>query len=320
VTPRAGLAPREERGESLELHLARVRRFVVMPQDRRLVAYWQLERGFVDGLALELRREERVLRRLMLEPEVSSVSLDAARGVRLANGERYSLALAVRFAGQDRERSLPVACTPAPQGEERAANSGLPQGQLVYPFLALGPELRPFPDDDVPASSLGESAELECMHCHGRVAWRSYRLLCQSCEAEFVPNGRGHYLDVRRLRFGVCQCCLPRRILIQGAGSEGLRCAHSRKEHIRLPAESGFRLIEDLPFGLCQCCRPRRPLERGADAIRCTVTHELHQRSATGGWALAPSQPVFDAAAIDELLDAGMAEICEQGVSRGGRR
>ena len=79
-------------------------------------------------------------------------------------------------------------------------------------------------------------------------------------------------------------------------------------------------LIEDLPFGLCQCCRPRRPLERKAGgSIRCSRSDEVHDNDGAARWVLVPSQPVFDAAAIDDLLDAGLAEICSSGVS-GSRR
>ena len=75
-------------------------------------------------------------------------------------------------------------------------------------------------------------------------------------------------------------------------------------------------LIEDLPYGLCQCCRPRRPLAKSGDDVRCAKSNELHRRSGDQ-LVLVPSAPVFDARAIDELLDAGLAEICASGVSRG---
>jgi hypothetical protein len=45
-------------------------------------------------------------------------------------------------------------------------------------------------------------------------------------------------------------------------------------------------------------------------------SNELHRRSGDQ-LVLVPSAPVFDAAAIDELLDAGLADICASGVSRG---
>jgi hypothetical protein len=148
------------------------------------------------------------------------------------------------------------------------------------------------------------------------VIWNSYRLVCGGCGAEFIPNGRGAFLEIARLRFGTCQCCLPKKILVQRQGAESLTCVHSGKEHMRMPGSQGFSLIEDLPFGLCQCCRPRRPLLRRRGGICCSKSGEKHQNEA-GAWVLVPSQPVFDAAAIDDLLDAGMAEICSTGVSRG---
>ncbi len=327
VTPRVGLEARPEEGCGLEAHLAAVGRLWVMPQDRRLTVYWELGRGFVDGLQLELCAGERVLRRLALEPEVSSLSLDAGRGCQLENGQPYAVRLQTRFAGVLRAGLPEVRCTPAPQGEERAANLALPQDHLIYPFLDLAPEVEIFNDGTQgpgPTSTPANAAPLLCCHCRGQVRWERYLLLCSGCGAEFLPTGRGDYLELARLRFGSCRCCLPKKILIQrtprgSAGPEALVCAHSGKEHIRLDGAEGFHLIEDLPFGLCQCCRPRRPLVRKGEGIRCSRSDEVHQR-AGAGYVLAPSQPIFDAAAIDELLDAGLAEICDRGITRGKRR
>jgi len=317
VTPRAGLEPRAEQTEGLAAlgaHLARVRRLTVMPQDRRLTAFWERGEGFADAIELEVLEGRRTLKRFLLEPEVSSISLDAERGVRLTNGQRYRVRVAARFAGLEPAAGESVTCTPAPQGEERAANRAHPQHGLVYPFLDLGPELVVFDDEEgAPASG---AATILCHGCRARVVWQSYRLLCTGCGAEFIPTGRGDYLEASRLRFGTCRCCLPKKILIQRAGSEALVCSSSGKEHIRLPGETEVRLIEDLPFGLCQCCRPRRPLLRRGEAVRCSKSDELHLQEG-GAWVLAPSQAVFDARAIDELLDAGLAEICSTGVSRG---
>ncbi len=320
VTPRAGLAPREEPGAGLELlaaHLARIRRLTLMPQDQRLTAFWERSEGFVDTIALEVRARGKLLKRLALEPEVASISLDACRGVRLQNGESALVQVAASFAGLAPAASEAASCTPAPQGGEREANQGHPQRQLVYPFLDLGPELVVFEEDAGETSALSSSASILCRACRSRVAWRSYRLVCTGCGAEYIPTGRGDYLEAGRLRFGTCRCCLPKKILIQRGGSDSLLCSASGKEHIRLPGEGAeVRLIEDLPFGLCQCCRPRRPLVRRGEAVRCSKSDELHRQEG-GAWALAPSQPVFDARAIDELLDAGLAEIGATGVSRG---
>ncbi|MBN2362002.1 MAG: hypothetical protein JXR83_21300 [Deltaproteobacteria bacterium] len=319
VTPRTGLEPIVDTSVALEQHLARLERFTVMPQDRRLTAYWQLSPGFVDQLVLEVQRGERIYRRFELEPEVNSLSLDHGRGLALKNGEPYRLLLGCGFAGTVAASSAPVTCTAAPQGEERAANQAFDQQHLIYPFLALGPEVQIFEDDGAPApAAVGEDHRIICCHCRQPVEWDAYRLRCKKCGAEFIPNGRGAFLDVARLRFGTCQCCLPKKIIIQKPHSEELRCAHSGKEHIRLPDAAGFLLIEDLPFGLCQCCRPRRPLTRQGKHIVCSRSGEQH-RNEHGRYVLVPTQPVFDAAAIDDLLDAGLAEICASGVSRARR-
>jgi hypothetical protein len=55
-----------------------------------------------------------------------------------------------------------------------------------------------------------------------------------------------------------------------------------------------------------------------SDAIRCSKSGEVH-RNEQGRYALVPSVAVFDATAIDDLLDEGLAEICATGVSRGRR-
>src|SRR5204863_5813812 len=121
-----------------------------------------------------------------------------------------------------------VACTPAPQGEERAHNRAHPQAHLVYPCLSLAPELDVFDEGTSDAA-----AQIVCGRCRGPTEWRDYTLRCKSCNAEFIANQRGDYLDVTRLRFGTCRCCLPRKLLVQDAGQACLRCADSGKEHLR---------------------------------------------------------------------------------------
>lgn len=317
ATPRAGYDVACDDGASLGAHLAAIDRLVVMPQDRRLTLYWQLGAGFIDRVVIELRRGAAVLATYELEPEVRSFTIDAARYRALANGVAYTLSARARFALTESER-CEVTCTPAPQGGERAANRAHPQHHLVYPCLSLAPELDVFGD-----GAAGEPpVQIVCGRCRGPTEWSDYTLRCRGCKAEFIANHRGDYLDVARLRFGTCKCCLPRKLLVQDVGGGALACAHSGKEHIRAPGKAGFLLIEDLPFGLCQCCRPRRPLHREADgAVRCTRSSELHRRSGgdDAGFVLVPSAPIFDAAAIDELLDAGLADICAGGVSRGRR-
>jgi len=363
VTPRAGLLARPEEQErspvaggsvtdGIEPHLARITRFTVMPQSRRVTAYWQLTRGFIDQLALELVHRGRVAMHLALEPEVASISLDASRDARLVDGQTYALRLHTLFTGRIRHSASEVLFCPAPQGEERDANRRLPQDGLIYPCLALSPEVTVFEDEAAEVAPASGAGGLGCCNCSHPVRWEDYRLLCAQCGAEFIPNGRGDYLQVSRLRFGPCKCCLPRKILIQKAGSQELVCAHSGKEHIRTegaaelrssrPSRAAhrssrpsrgapgcddgardeaaqFMLIEDLPHGLCQCCRPRRPLVRQGKGVVCSRSREKH-RNEQGRYVLVPSELVFDAAAIDDLLDAGLAEICATGVSRAAGR
>lgn len=309
ATPRAGYEVAAD-GEGVAQHLATLERLVVMPQDRRLTLYWQLGRGFIDKVVVELRRGAAVIATYELEPEVRSFTIDAARCRALANGVTYTVSARARFALTDSAR-CEVQCTPAPQGAERAANRAHPQAHLVYASLSLAPELDVF-GDGVEEAAL----QIVCGGCRGPTEWRDYTLRCKTCRAEFIANQRGDYLDVTKLRFGTCRCCLPRKLLVQDAGSDALRCAHSGKEHIRSGA--AFLLIEDLPFGLCQCCRPRRPLVKTGDDVRCAKSNELHRRSGDQ-LVLVPSAPIFDATAIDELLDAGLADICASGVSRGRR-
>lgn len=319
ATPRAGyevVADTDDVAAHLAANLATIERLVVMPQDRRLTLYWRLGPGFIDKVVIELRRGTAILATYELEPEVRSFTIDAARCRALANGVAYTLSARARFALTE-SASREVRCTPAAQGTERAANAAHPQDHVVYPCLSLGAELDVF-GDGIP----GEAPQaITCGRCGNATEWRDYTLRCGACKTEFIANHRGDFLDIGKLRFGTCTCCLPKKLLVQDFGSEALRCAHSTKEHIRVPGQATFVLIEDLPFGLCQCCRPRRPLARQADqTIRCTKSNELHRRSAGEGvFALVPSAPIFDAAAIDELLDAGLAELCGGGVSRGRR-
>ncbi|MBI4864313.1 MAG: hypothetical protein HY815_29250, partial [Candidatus Riflebacteria bacterium] len=327
VTPRAGLAavaPEPDGRQDLAAHVARVGRLTVMPQDRRLTVYWTLARGFADRVVLEVSRAGQAWHRMELEPEVASISLDRSRGVPVSNGSVYGVKVGVSFAGVMYALSAEVVATPAPQGNERRANASHPQENLIYPTLSVSPELRVFPEDDgVLPGAESRPLELVCCHCRQEVRWHEYRLRCDRCNAEFIPNGRGDFLEVARLRFGTCRCCLPRKILVQKGDSTSLICVHSGKEHIPMPDRSGngassrtYQLIEDLPYGLCQCCRPRRPLVQESGGIVCGKSKERH-RNERGRYVLVPTEPVFDAKAIDDLLDAGLAEICSTGVSRG---
>lgn len=312
VTPRFGLETTVETSRNgVEAEIARLSALRVMPQSKRLTAYWTLGKGFVDELELRVSQAGSLVLAMRVEPEVRSVVIDSARCV-LDNGVPYELTLTPRF-GASAGATLTASAVPAVQGEERAANRALPQAGIVYPFLALGAEVDPFSEASAPAVV----QTITCCHCQSTVTWVDYRLRCGGCSAEFIPNGHGDFLDLARLRFGTCACCLPKKLLVQEPGSDALVCAHSQKEHLRLSGENGYRLIEDLPFGLCQCCRPRRPLERKRDAVVCTKTNEPHRATTGNGYVLAPSAAVFDAAAIDELLDQGLAEISASGISRG---
>jgi len=314
VTPRLGLPVGAPVVEELAPLLSAIEQITVMPQDKRLTVYWQKSAGFVDRLLLELREGERVRRKIELEPEVTSISLEKSRDVRLVNGKIYSVRLHALFAGAYGQCSTEVLCTTAPQGEERLANAALPQACLVYPSLSLAAEIQVFPEQE--GLDEAPSNEIVCLHCQKVVQWVDYRLRCTGCHAEYIPNGRGDFLDLTRLRFGTCQCCLPQKILVQKRGATSLTCAHSGKEHIRLPGAQKHLLTEDLPYGLCQCCRPRQPLVKESDRISCSKSAERH-RNEQGAYVLVPSDPVFDAASIDDLMDAGLAEICSTGVSRG---
>lgn len=320
VTPRHGLAPEpEEDLAGPQAHMAAVHGLLVMPQDRRLTAYWKLTPGFCDRVQLRLCRGGNPLHLWEVEPEVRSFTVDQVRAPDLLNGEAYTVDVRPLLAGLQGDAHA-VEATPAAQGQERDANRSHPQAALVYPCLALTPEVDVFGDSPVVAPE----AQIRCGHCGAQTHWKDYALRCTACQAEFISNGRGAFLDVTRLRFGTCRCCLPRKLLVQDMGSPKLRCAHAGKEHIRVPGHEGFLLTEELPFGLCQCCRPRRPLEKsGRDAqVRCSQSGELHTRDSAdaGAFVLVPTAPVFDAAAIDDLLDAGMADICATGVTRGARR
>lgn len=321
VTPRADLEPKvDEDVEGIRPHVAGLERVTVMPQDARLTVYWKRSPGFVDKVVVELLQEGQPWKQIEVEPEVTSVSLDKHRGIPIMNGRPYGVRLHTRFAGGVQHSSEIIRCATAPQGQERAANRGFRQDALIYASLALTPEVRIFDDDEASApAEETPAAEIVCFQCRQGVEWDSYRLVCRGCGAEFIPNGRGDFLSISCLRFGTCKCCLPKKILVQRPGSQALTCAHSGKEHIRFPGAEGYHLIEDLPYGLCQCCRPRRPLIKRGQKICCTKSGEKH-RNESGSWVLVPSDPVFDAAAIDDLLDAGLADICSTGVSRGAQR
>jgi len=319
VTPRAGLvAAEDEQLHGLGDCVSQLQRLLVMPQDRRLTLYWQLTKGFCERVIIEATPVGGVTRRFELEPEVQSFVLDPKRVPGLANGVACVIKASASFAGIP-STVAEAHATPAPQGEERQRNKSHPQSALVYACLSLTDELDVF-GDHTDAQKAPDT--LTCGLCGANTAWRDYALRCTGCQTEFISNGRGNFLDVNRLRFGTCRCCMPRKILVQDVGTENLRCVHSGKEYVKLGGQEGHCLIEDLPYGLCQCCRPRRPLHRTNDqSIRCTRSNELHRRSDgdSSSLVLVPSAPVFDAAAIDDLLDKGLADICSTGISKAKR-
>jgi len=321
VTPRTDLEPKpDDDVEGVRPYVAGIDRVTVMPQDARLTVYWKNGPGFVDKVVVEILHDGQPWKQLEVEPEVTSVSLDKHRGIPLMNGRPYGVRLHTRFGGVTHSSEV-IRCTTANQGQEREANRGFPQDSLIYASLALTPEVRIFDDEESPTveEAAEPSAQIVCFSCRQVVEWDSYRLVCRGCSAEFIPNGRGDFLNIGSLRFGTCKCCLPKKILVQRPGSQALTCAHSGKEHIRFPGAEGYHLIEDLPYGLCQCCRPRRPLVKRGQKICCSKSGEKH-RNENASWVLVPSDPVFDAAAIDDLLDAGLADICSTGVSRGAQQ
>lgn len=291
---------------------AQVQSLRVMPQSRRMTVYFKLSPGFCEQVVIEVLRSGAPIARLSVEPEVTQLVLDEARVGGLRDGEVYEVNVSAVFGGV---ASAPraVACVMAAQGEERRANAALPRDGVVYPCVEFGDELDPFAEQTGAAQG---AREIICVHCRKAVRWRDYRLMCAGCSAEFVPNGRGAYLDVAALRFGTCRCCMPKKVLVQDGADHALACVASRKEYVRLPGEATYRLIEDLPLGLCHCCRPRRALVQVGQEVRCATSRELHRPTGGNGFALVPQAPVFDAAAIDELLDAGLAEIGARGVSR----
>ena len=285
-----------------------------MPQENRLTLWWSLGPGFADRMKLELRQEGRLVLYRELEPELTSLAIDLGPDMTFVAEKELELSLVSSFCGMQAAEIQKISCRLAAQGAERQANRHLPQDRLVYATLSLEPEINIFEEDEADKPQATQR-QLICGRCGKTLTWQSYRLRCAHCNAEFIPNGRGDYLDVDRLRFGTCRCCRPAKILIQPQSSGHLACAHSHKEHIRLPGLSDYLLAEDLPYGLCQCCRPRKPLVKKGQQIRCSGSDEIH-RQKQGRWVLIPSQTVFDAAAIDSLLDAGMAEICATGVNR----
>lgn len=326
VTPRAGLAPRKEEDDAggLADSVRRVENLVLMPQDQRVTAFWDLSPGFADRVVLEVLEGEARVGRLELEPEVRSCALCAERGIRLANGHGYRVRLSTRFAALAGHAPQEAGVTPAPAGQERAANRAHEAARLVFPSLAPSPELALFPEEASAGSGQASAepervgAQILCGHCGREVRWEGPRLLCSGCRAQFVQSADGDYLDLSRLRFGTCRCCVPGRILVQHPGADLLVCSASGKEHVRVAGSREFRLIEDLPHGLCQCCRPRQPLAKVRGDVRCGKSSELH-RCVDGRYVLVPTELVFDAKAIDELMDAGLADICQAGISRGRR-
>jgi len=293
-----------------------------LPNDRSHTAPLGYAKPFDDGLGASDRLAYGfnlfgVLGRFELEPEVSSFTLDSTRIPGLQNGRAYHIRVRTRFACLTGKENT-IVCTPAPQGQERAANRQHAQTHLIYPCLTLSSELDAFSENGT--SSVAQP--VVCGRCNGPTQWRGYALFCDACRCEYIANAHGDWLDVTRLRFGTCRCCLPKKLLIQERGSQSLRCVHSGKEYIRVEGQEGFSLIEDLPYGLCQCCRPRKPLGKRPDAsIRCVRSLEVHRRADDNPtqFVLVPSAPVFDATQIDELLDAGLADICASGISRGRR-
>src|SRR6185503_10024885 len=125
ATPRAGTTlAREDAG--VTDHLAKLTSLVAMPQDRRITLYWQLGPGFVDKIAIEIRRGAVVLANFELEPEVKSFTIDPPRCRGLVNGTTYTVIARARFVLSDSE-TRSVVVTPAPQGQEREANRAHPQ-------------------------------------------------------------------------------------------------------------------------------------------------------------------------------------------------
>ena len=143
VLPREGSTAVTEQGAPMPQ--AGITQLLVMPQNRRLTAYWTLSSGFVDRTVVAVHVEGRLLGRWELEPEVRSLSVDAARVAALQNGMVCDVTVATRL-GTVVQDVMTVRAVPAPQGREREANRALTQAGLVYPCLSLTDELDLFGD------------------------------------------------------------------------------------------------------------------------------------------------------------------------------
>jgi hypothetical protein len=281
-----------------------------MPQDRRLTVFLGRTPGFVTGFMLLATSARGPLGRLQLDPDCTSVVLDATRFPDLTNGAAVRLEVTPCLGALAGDARV-IDAVPAPPGDERRLNAHLDPAGLVYPSLGVGAELDVFAERPSPTAA----ERIVCGRCGAEVAWRGYELACAGCGAEYIPNGFGAYLDRGALRFGTCLCCLPRKVLIAPAADAELVCAHSGKAHIQKTGAPGFELVESLRLGLCQCCRPRRPLGETAGRITCSATRAAHVAS-PHGFVLATDSPIIDAAVIDALMDAGLADLTSRGVTR----
>lgn len=153
------------------------------------------------------------------------------------------------------------------------------------------------------------SDDPSCPYCTGALLSQDGLLQCNTCRKRFTFRVTdGEIVDVERLLYGVCRCCLLRRPIVRNG--EFTVCSLSNERYIEYKGEY-LRLL-GLPFGLCSCCDNPRPLTVDSESrIICTDTGAEYVRNLDGTTVRKP--PVVDisspTSSIEAALNDGTAQF-----------
>ncbi len=147
-----------------------------------------------------------------------------------------------------------------------------------------------------------------CLYCGCSLVSQNGLLQCSNCRKSFTFRVvDGEMVDVERLLYGVCRCCLLRKPIVRSRGF--MVCSLSDERYVEYRGEY-LRLL-DLPFGLCSCCESPRPLTANSQSeIICTDTGVEYVRNLDGAIVRKPpSIDLSSASSVEAALNDGTAQF-----------
>lgn len=173
------------------------------------------------------------------------------------------------------------------------------------------------PNKEVPQRPQEDIAAI-CSACAGDVVLDTnlHLFVCSGCAMQYIQRVvDGKFIPKDSLVNGICECCEPRRPLVQPMGESFKQCSLSGEKYVNLPG-NGLVKISSLDYGLCSCCRPPAALILNAQGqVVCSVKREnLYVREGNNFVLRIPDAPPSLLSDIDRALANGSAGMMPNGI------